>query len=71
MLGVILELHDACLKAAEKNVPLERLFSLPVREKVTRMRYVPEEESGIFDEIHKDIETEINGLSKESRSADE
>jgi V/A-type H+-transporting ATPase subunit A len=71
MLGVILELHDACLRAAEKNVPLEPLFSLPVREKITRMRYVPEDESGIFDEIHKDIETGITGLSKESRSADE
>jgi len=71
MLGVILELHDACLKAAEKNVPLESLFRLPVREKITRMRYVPEEESGIFDEIHKDIETEISGLSKESRSGEE
>jgi V/A-type H+-transporting ATPase subunit A len=71
MLGVILELHDACLKAAEKNMPLESLFSLPVREKITRMRYVPEKESGIFDEIHKDIETEISGLSKEGRSGEE
>lgn len=71
MLGVILELHDACLKAAERNVPLESLFSLPVREKITRMRYVPEDESGIFDEIHKGIETGISGLSKESRSGEE
>ena len=70
MLGVMLELHDACLKAAEKNVPLESLFSLPVKEKITRMRYVPEDESGIFDEIHEDIEKEINGLSKEGRSGE-
>jgi V/A-type H+-transporting ATPase subunit A len=71
MLGVILELHEACLRAVEKNVPLESLFDLRVREKITRMRYVPEEESGIFDEIHEDIETEINGLSKEGRAGDE
>ena len=71
MLGVILELHDACLKAAERDAPLERLFTLPVREKITRMRYVPEDESGIFDEIHKDIEREIGGLSVENRVADE
>jgi len=71
MLGVILELHDACLSAVERNVPLESLFELPVREKITRMRYVPEEESGIFDEIHKDIEAQIGGLAKESRSGEE
>ncbi len=71
MLGVILELHDACLRAVEKNVQLESLFELPVREKITRMRYVPEEESGIFDEIHKDIETQIGELAKESRSGEE
>ena len=71
MLGVILELHEASLRAVEKNIPLESLFKLPVKEKITRMRYVPEDQSGIFDEIHADIEKEISGLSKQDRSGEE
>jgi V/A-type H+-transporting ATPase subunit A len=71
MLGVLLELHQASLKVLEKNVPLERLLKVPVKEKITRMRYVPEDQAGLFDEIHKDIENQIAGLLKESRSEEE
>jgi V/A-type H+-transporting ATPase subunit A len=71
MLGALLELHEASLKGLEKDIPLERLIELPVKEKITRMRYVPEDQAGMFDEIHKDIENQIAGLSKEGRPEEE
>jgi V/A-type H+-transporting ATPase subunit A len=71
MLGVILELHEACLRAVDKSVPLAALVELPVRERIARMRYAHEEESGLFDEIAKDIEEQISKLSTKEAAGDE
>ena len=71
MLGVILELHEACLKAIDKSVPLAALVELPVRERIARMRYADEKQSGLFDEIAKDIEEQISKLSTKEAAGDE
>jgi V/A-type H+-transporting ATPase subunit A len=71
MLGVILGLHEACLRAIEKSVPLSELVELPVRGKIARMRYAPEEEKGLFDDILKDIEQQISTLSNVEAAGDE
>ncbi len=71
MLGVILELHEACLMALDKNVPLPALVELPVRETIAKMRYAHEEERGLFDQIAKDIEEQISKLYKKETADEE
>ncbi len=71
MLGVILELHEACLRALDKNVPLPALVELSVRETIAKMRYAHEEERGLFDQIAKDIEEQISKLYKKETADEE
>jgi V/A-type H+-transporting ATPase subunit A len=68
MLEVILELHHKCIKAIEKRTPLRKLLDLPVREKVTRMRLVPEGEIDTFDAIMEDIDAQVADRSHENRT---
>ncbi len=67
MLKVIIELHHACMKAIERDVPHRKLTDLPVRERISKMRFVKEDRLEEFDEIMKDIETQITERSTESR----
>ncbi|MCK4351580.1 MAG: V-type ATP synthase subunit A, partial [Candidatus Krumholzibacteria bacterium] len=71
MLGVILELHEACLRALDRSVPLAFLIEFPVRERIARMRYAHEEESGLYGEIMKDIEEQISKLSVNEAAGEE
>jgi V/A-type H+-transporting ATPase subunit A len=71
MLRAILELHHACIRAIEKKCPLRKLLDLPVREKIARMRYVPEKDIGQFDAIEDDIEAQLTSCLKENRTGEE
>ena len=71
MLKTILELHHACIRAIEKKCPLRKLLDLPVREKIARMRYVPEKDIGQFDAIEDDIEAQLTSCLKENRTGEE
>ena len=71
MLSTILALHHRSLKALEKRCPLRKILDLPVRERIARMRYIPEAESGRFDEILKDIEEQLASCMTESRIGEE
>jgi V/A-type H+-transporting ATPase subunit A len=71
MLKTILDLHHACIGAIEKHCPLRRLLELPVRERIARMRYVPEEDLDRFDAIKGEIEEQITACMKESRAGEE
>jgi len=71
MLHVILELHRACLKAVERRVPLRQLLDLPVRERISRMRHVPEDGLGQFDAMIEEINSQVADRSKEDRTEEE
>jgi len=71
MLRAILELHHACIRAIEKKCPLRKLLDLPVREKIARMRYVPEKDIGQFDAIEDDIEAQLTSCLTENRTGEE
>ncbi len=71
MLHVILELHRACLKALERRVPLRQLLDLPVRERITRMRRVPEDGLGQFDTMIEEINSQVADRSREDRAEEE
>jgi V/A-type H+-transporting ATPase subunit A len=71
MLKVIIDLHHACIKALERRVPLRKLLDLPIRQKITRMRLVPEDKVEQFDELLEEIDTEIENRSQENRASQE
>ncbi len=71
MLDVIIQLHHACLRALERGAPLRKLLDLPVREKISRTRLVPEDKTDQFDEILDDIQSQVEECCKENRHGEE
>ncbi len=67
MLKMIVELHRACERAIEKKAPLRKLLELPVRERITRMRYIKEDDLAEFDSILGDITAQIADSMTENR----
>jgi V/A-type H+-transporting ATPase subunit A len=67
MLKVIIELHRACERAIEKKAPLRKLLELPVRDRITRMRYIKEDDLAEFDSILGDITAQIADSMTENR----
>lgn len=63
MMKLILKFHDEATEALTKNVNVERLVALPVREKIGRFKYI--EESNIdaeYEAVSAQIEKEIKKL---------
>ncbi|MCK4550289.1 MAG: V-type ATP synthase subunit A, partial [Candidatus Krumholzibacteria bacterium] len=67
MLKMIIELHRACERAVEKKAPLRKLLELPVRDRITRMRYIKEDDFAEFDSILGDITAQIADSMTENR----
>ena len=65
MLGAILTFHRLAGNALDKNVDIEDIVDLPVREQIGRAKYIPEEESYKFDDLTAEIKKEIFSLSDE------
>ncbi|MBL7576390.1 V/A-type H+-transporting ATPase subunit A [Peptoniphilus asaccharolyticus DSM 20463] len=63
MMRVILAFYDKGLEGIEDGVYLSEIEKMAVRERITRMKYVPEEEISSLDTIIEDIESEIRSLS--------
>jgi V/A-type H+-transporting ATPase subunit A len=49
MLRAILHFHHQGLRALEDGRSLESIIALPVREKISQIKYVPEDEPGVLD----------------------
>ena len=65
MLGAILLFHRLAGDALDKNVDIEDIIDLPVREQIGRAKYIPEEEIDKFDDLTAEIKKEIFALSDE------
>ncbi len=65
MLGAILTFHRLAGDALDKNVDIEDIVDLPVREQIGRAKYIPEEGSYKFDDLTAEIKKEIFSLSDE------
>ncbi len=59
LLRLILAFHDQALRALEAGAPLEALLELPVREKIARARYTPEEELERLDALAAEVATQV------------
>lgn len=65
MLRNILHFHHLALKALEAGVELEKILALPVKERITTMKYEPEE-ANLLD-LYLDIDNEFKNLSEPQR----
>ena len=62
MLKTIIAFHHAGLDALHKGAPMNKLFNLPVREQIARMRYLEEKDIAQIDKLDDTIKEQINGI---------
>ncbi|HOB64950.1 MAG TPA: V-type ATP synthase subunit A, partial [Clostridia bacterium] len=62
MLKLILECHDLSASALEKNVDIEDILEMPVKEKIGRSKYIRETDLHEFDAIETELKRQINAL---------
>ncbi len=62
MLKLILNQYKLSKEALSKNVDIEDLLELPVRERIGRAKYIPESELLEFDKIEAELKAQISGL---------
>jgi len=63
MLKIILSFYHKSQEAIKKGVDIKSLFSISVREKISRMKYVPEDEVDTeLTEIENELSTQIEAL---------
>ena len=65
MLRLILTFDELAKEALEKNVDVEDILELSVREQIGRAKYIPETEMSKFDEILAEIKSEMRALTDE------
>ncbi len=64
MLKIIMGFHTMCLKGFENGVELKELITLPIREEIARMKYIPEDKLESFKDIEKRMKQEFEGCLK-------
>jgi len=64
MLKLIMSFYYLGKKAIENGASIKELFELPVRERIGRSKYTPEEQvDEVFDKIEADLKSQIEALS--------
>jgi len=67
LLRLILDYHDLCMDALNKDVPLDKLIELPVREEIARAKYIPNEEAEEkIEGLRQKLKDQIKKLEKET-----
>ena len=65
MLRLILEFNRLAGEALDKNVDIEDILELPVKDQIGRAKYIPESEMAKFDDILAEIKKEMLELTNE------
>ena len=65
MLRLILEFDALARDALDKNVDIEDILALEVREQIGRAKYIPESEMSRFDDVLAEIKNEMHALTDE------
>lgn len=65
MLKTIIEAHDLANKAIEEDVEVDDILELPAREAISRSKYIEESNLAKFDELAKQMASEIESLISE------
>jgi V/A-type H+-transporting ATPase subunit A len=66
MLRTIIHFHNSAIQALEEGVSLEEIQELEVREHISKMKFLPEEESELL-EVYMQIDSAFKNLSKPSK----
>jgi len=69
LLRMILHFHEKALEAHSGGGALKDIFESPVRERITRAKYLTEDQMSVFDEISSDIDTQLVGEGAEEEVA--
>ena len=65
LLKAILTFHEKSLAALQEDAPFSKLVRLPVREKIGRLKYVPEDEvQAQYDALMTDMNDQIRALTE-------
>lgn len=62
MLRTILHFHNSALKVLE-DVSLDKILSLPIREKIAKLKFLPEEDTGVI-ETYVEVDNAFKDLRK-------
>jgi V/A-type H+-transporting ATPase subunit A len=62
MLNVILQFNRLGQKALKEGAYLSRILHVPVRDKIARMKYIPEQELNMIDNICDELKTQMDAL---------
>lgn len=65
MLRLIMDFYNFGREALEKGVYLSRIEALPVRERIARVKYVPEKRMEEIDDVRKELGQQIDSLMGE------
>ena len=65
MLKLILALHLGGQKALEAGAEFSQIVDMPVRERIGRIKYIPEKDINILDDIMKELQQQISSLVSE------
>jgi V/A-type H+/Na+-transporting ATPase subunit A len=63
MLGVVLEYYNLGQKALEDGVYFSKISAMPIRERIARAKYIPENEMSRIDEISADLKKDFEVLA--------
>ena len=70
MLRTILHFHNSALKALEEEKTLAEILSLSVREKISKMKYLPEEDVAVL-EAYIEVDNAFKELSQKKGMGDQ
>jgi len=65
MLKLILTFHREAINALNEGAEFSDIISLPVREKIGRTKYIPEEQLSELDDIMSEVRDELGALVSE------
>ncbi|NLU53137.1 MAG: V-type ATP synthase subunit A [Clostridiaceae bacterium] len=66
MLKIILAFYYNGQEAVKKGASIDALFSMPVREKIARLKYVPHEEMNtVFAQVEEELNSQIEALTSQ------
>ncbi len=69
LLGVILKFYTHAREALRQGVELTRIIDLPVREEITKLRYIPPAQKEVFQRVTNRIGEEFSALMEKSTVA--
>ena len=62
MVKIILLAYDLFQDLLKKGIELKNILALSIREKIAKIKYIPEENLEKFDELEEELRKEVKGL---------